>query len=209
MKKLKTSINEYYGNFHLYIEDIKDIIEVLETSNAKSIELVINDYKLDDIADILNNINFNNIMLFKITASSPYVYIEYYGNDIRIYISENTNENIGLFEKLKTIIVRTQNTKLIKFKKIIGNLSGLPLGAYIAARASSDSLKAYDLFAVFYFAFVLLYTFKPTKNKGTIYNSYRNNRTTFWSRNKDNLLVNLFFLILGSFFTFLFQKFLM
>lgn len=206
MIKINESIGKNFNSFRLYIDDLEKIIEIFERSGINDIRIVANGYELKKLND-LSDCKFKNINKLEISTQKPYFSIGYDNNKIFLYVKENNNENTGIYVQLENIILQSEPRNLMRFKKIFYALLYLPIIVYILYKNEKEILIAKDIYILLCYSPVLyFYDKKLYTSKGLIFNYYSSSQITFWSRNKDNILVSLISIVAGSVLTLIIQE---
>jgi hypothetical protein len=207
MKKISNNLGEFISNFTLYFDDIYLIYERLIEASDK-ITIIANRYELDDINELKDD-RFSKITELQLNISNPYVSVEFKDSRIFLYTDSDEYVNVGIYNELKSIINGRR-----KFKRNISWLSYFifaPIGIYVGYGLGTNRnvfTPISILIAVLYFFIVSFLNYKYSGPQGKVYSYSSIEKTTFWSRNKDNIILSVGSLVLGSAITLLIQYFL-
>lgn len=198
MELINKYIDEIIDSCILFKEDLEEIINYLNSISCKNIDIIINNYKINDLSEISNS-TFDKINYLKITTDNPYIIILYTGKYLSVYINQNDEYNKGVFLNLKKILEKNRNNTIVKIKNIINDLAFIPAVIYAVLSISKE------IFSINYFIITLvltiggyIYISKVNTSYCKVYNVNKKESLNFLKRNKDSLIIGLFFLIISS-----------
>jgi hypothetical protein len=201
LEKVIESMGEYIDGFKLYMEDIEDIYDVLSKINDDEIIVIVNSFKLSNIEELKNN-KFSKITQLEIKRYKPYFSIKFNKTNLFLYSGENNTYNIGVYEKIKSIINNRRYNLIMNIKKMISTLSWMLFGAFTTVLFTKKSINTNDIvFSILLLSFCVFDIVFLSKNKGYIYNTYSSDKPNFLTRQKDYLIC----LVIGAFITILVQ----
>lgn len=196
MEKIPQSISKELPIVAIYLDEIKEIVDLLENNKQEygKVTITTKTHKFNSISELsdLPEIRMNQL---KINLSNPYISVDFDRLLIRIYSSTDEIEVIGIVSKLEEIILRGKrpianfiaNSYLVW---IIPSPIGLVLGL------GANILKSFFVPAVILFGLIILlilfFSFKfSLRDHSTIFLSFRNENQNFWVRNKDQIVVQV------------------
>jgi hypothetical protein len=197
MEKLKKTLKKVYPKINIFLNDIKEIAEIIEAETSSwIIETEI--YRYDNFDDLLKN-EANPRTL---TISSKNYSCERY---TRLSISEHaaildisTDDIIanGMFSKIDKILIgRKRNVLLIYLGFFAVAMAISTLAQIIVSVVIADDLVYKSLASLL--AVVLFYRFVPRpKNRIFIFESQK--ATSFFERKKDDIFIAIIGAFLGA-----------
>lgn len=206
MQKLKKNRFTYFKISRYYINDIKNIINIIK-ENYNDSEIIANDYKIVDISEILDN-NIVNINSFEIKAYNPYISVEIKENLISVYISDIDDINLlGIESKICSILKKGEK-KLLNI--LSSNIFGIPFGlitGFLLSRFLISNNKVFFIIGLFmaliYVAWSIWAYNIRIKRRGIIYLNDISSMPNFFKRNKDAIILSSSGAILGGIITYI------
>ena len=199
---MKLKENHIVYNFKpmkLYYDDIEEIYNIFK-EQKEDIKIEADQYELDKLSEIFT-IKKNYFTNLKISIYNPYVSLEFSATSIRLYASDDTPLQRGIFEKLKACIIKKERfllSKLLTYKAffiylfIMSSLSFWN-DKYITLTLGIGGMISY--FAVVYYSLKRYSEIIPLK---------RNEKLNIFQRNKDQI----FSAIVGGLIVLLITKWL-
>ena len=205
MKKAENTRFEDFPAAKLYIEDLKEILDVIG-NNCEEVKLRTGEYKevlpseIDDLVKTLSKRRFDDIY---IEAYRPYVTIDLRSYGISAYISEDNLVQHGLISKIRSIIDRRQKKY---FGVVVNSLGYLPMVGFGGALAQGE----WGLAGIF-IALSLLMIWPMVKyqmaQKVVVLTSSISEQESFLVRRKDELLVASISALIGALVSFILVKY--
>ncbi|OGW51895.1 MAG: hypothetical protein A2Y81_06770 [Nitrospirae bacterium RBG_13_43_8] len=142
----------------------------------------------------------------RITGRHPYISVEMEPNQIWLYISEDTPESRGLFEKIKAVLLRWRRrfTWLLHNSFLNGIASTLTMvGAVLGFRVQSRFLSVLIIALSLVCIFWAVYGFQDrTKRYTVIVSKHRIETPGFVKRNRDSILLAIISALIGALLTY-------
>lgn len=192
----------------LFLEDLQEIENISkELSIFKSIEISILDHEFSSFSEVKDEYKECNeilIIIKKQNYSSINITFSKYNNSIADY--DPDLETRGIIQKIYEVIVKREKNNSINFIKAIEQLKWIGLAGIISSFFFSFNKTRLIIACLS----SLLYLFSgipllfPLRSE-IIFIS-RKKRSSFWERNKDQLIVNGIVSILSLFVGFLLAK---
>jgi hypothetical protein len=211
MKRIVENHSEGFGFLRIYREDLESILVVLEEL-GKPVTIQADGFELDTAKELFG-LRVERLRKLSISVSDPYVSLDYENNRIWLYIAKDDIQSRGVFEKLKLVIKKRQN-RLQQFllNPIVWGVS--MAGVLILDWAAGKNLKiglvafllivgASLIIGVAYATFAIR---AAPYGISRINISYKKELPSFWKRQKDNILSNLLFMMIGAALTIAIQK---
>lgn len=196
MKSIDGSIVKLFIDFNLYRNELDKIIEILNFAEPESLEIIANDYPLENIDDLASD-KFKKIETLEINSENPSVSIKYNGVSIFLYARGKKYENIGICSELEKVIIETRSPNIKTRKKVFFFLLIFISILYLGITIGAGILNSKILFMTLVLPILgyLIYLLPPI-NTGFIYNYYPNAKTSFWVRHKEKI-IGLIYVMLG------------
>lgn len=206
MQKVKQDVGEHLPPLKIYREDIEDIYAILnEVSNKIIIEA--DGFTFESIDELFTykKIQINSL---KMSLIDPYVSIDFEPNKIWLYSSDNTSMQVGLYAKIKSIVIKRKNWafRLITNPTLIGLWGGItiqPFIFYIKTNELQYSIASILGFvtALFWWLYASKIMFKKHSQIFLVYK--KNTDLPFLKRNKDSLIITLIAIVVSGFISYL------
>jgi hypothetical protein len=220
MKEIKQNSIKNYPPASFYKEDIIAIIDIFE-NDLDYCEIIIGKYQIknkDDIDTIRKQILKEEVDKFSIkyqqyfsdTKTSRYLTLEIDGYLSRIYVSDSSdNYTLGLMSKIDKIILEKKSIRrtLMRPKVYISGtlillIVSLILDFTIHWEYPFHSILTISLAVLTFFPSVLMVIWLilriTTKKTNVIYLINSQDRTSFFKRNKDQIILALTFGLIGT-----------
>lgn len=205
MKKTENTRFEDFPAAKLYIEDLKEILDIIG-NNCENVEFRTGEYEevlpseLDDLVKTMNKKRFDDIY---IKAHQPYVSVNIRGYGVSAYISEGSLAQHGIISKIRSIIDKRKK----KYFGVVANTLGyLPMVGFGGALSQGE----WGLAGIF-IALSLLMIWPLVKyqmeQKVVVLTSSISETESFLVRRKDELFVALIAALLGALVSFLLVKY--
>lgn len=198
MQKLDSGFLKYFPPNKIYREDIEEIYNILfEVSNKIIIEA--DGYAFENLEELFSykKVEINNLHL---KISNPYIDIDFRPNETRFYSSDDTNVQVGLYEKIKHIIKRRKNWTFLLFTNffLIGGLFGLgifPIYLYLKKNEWQYLVVGLLVITVHFIwsHYASISTFE--KHSQVILSYKKDNKEPFLKRNKDGIIITFAFTV--------------
>lgn len=205
MKKTEITRFEDFPAAKLYIEDLKEILDIIG-NNCEKVEFRTGEYEevlpseLDDLVKNMNKKRFDDIY---IKANHPYVSVDIRSYGVSAYISEDSLTQHGLISKIRNIIDRRKKKC---FGVVANTLCYLPMVGFGSALSQGE----WGLAGIF-IALSLLMIWPLVKyqmeQKVVVLTSSISETESFLVRRKDELFVALIAALLGALVSFLLVKY--
>ena len=205
MEKIFKHHGERLPPVRLYLDDIKKIIGIL-SEVSENIDLEADEYKYESLTELTTQ-NLYQINSLTISSSDPYVSLHFAPDSVWLFITKDTAELRGIFEKIKKFL-RSKRRKLYFMHKnpfltsaIIGTFSGLSLPLFpifirnlITTGATARIILILSLATIWLIFIIIVFSwffYLQYKRYSTIILMPRTEQTNFWQRNSDKLIVGL------------------
>lgn len=202
MKHINKPLGEQLKPIKIYYDDLVEIYEILKQAGDR-IEIKTDEYELESIEEILS-IKKPFITNLSITLYEPMVSITFTNRDIWLYAREDTPIQHGLYEKIKTLLVKKQRILAPLFYS--NTLSGMFIGSSSLWWLFTDNYK-YIGFIVFCIG--LLWAYFGYRSQFNFYSLivpiHEMDKPNFFNRNKDQLFIALITTIFGAIITLVFK----
>lgn len=203
MKKIHKPLGEHLRPIKLYYDDILEIYRILKEA-GDLIQIKTDEYEIESIEEILS-IKKPFITNLSIKLYEPAVSIDFRDSNIWLYASEDTPVQRGLYEKIKTILVKKQRIFAPLFQSSIA--SGLFTGSSTWWLFTDD----YKYIGILIICLGLLWMYFGHKSQFQFYSLIfpvsRTDKPSFLERNKDQLFLALISAIMGGIITLGISKF--
>lgn len=215
MKKVKKEYIKYYPFLRLYKKDIDEIIKLFK-QNCESVEIYIDEYKLDDISEI-KDIGKQEVSYFHITSTlQAYLTLSSKSANF-VLINEDDLKLRGLETKIEQILAKRKSAWnilnspwlyipyiIITVCVIIWWLSSLTfLSLSLTFLASIVGVMILGFFPLC-ISYLLKYI--DSNKHCVIFLCNSEERSNFFKRNKDRLIIGLVIAIIGGIITFILRK---
>lgn len=200
MKKIIQSYGEHIAPVRVYLDDIQEIIGILRDS-CEEVLIQTSNNQLDNV-DELVSLRKDMLHDLKIYGRRPYISIDMEPNQIWLFVSEDTPESRGLFEKVKVVLLKCTRpfTWLLHSSFLNGIAWPLTiLGAVLSWRMNSNLLTAF--FAILFLLCVLwvVYGYYDRFNRYTVVvPRHRIDSPNFLKRNTDKIVLAIISALIGA-----------
>ncbi len=206
---MRKKIQDFSQDFkmpHLFREDLESIENIIKSLSPKY-ELETKDFEYNSVQEISKDIDpVNN---FHIKMFDPYVSIDFSKNDACIYTSDDDVKTIGVVKKITDIILKRERKCLYYFSSLS---TYLPSILFFLTFLGKEVIKSNKI--LFLANFVLLFAvawwifgfYVRLYNFSVVEFAYRKNKSNFFDRNKDQIIVGIIVAIATVFLTLLLQK---
>lgn len=205
MKKTGTTRFEDFPAAKLYIEDIKEIVNIIESSCEK-VTIRTGDFdevlpsEIDDLVTSLNKKRFDDIF---ISAYSPYVSVDLRSYGVSAYIGEDELVQHGIVSKIREIL---EKRKKKYFGSVVNALGYLPMVGFGAALTRGEWGLA-GIFIALSFLMIGPIVKYQMSQKVVMLTSSVNEKESFLTRRKDELLVASISALIGALVSFILIKY--
>lgn len=210
MKRVNQSISIEIKPKKFHFEDLKAIVNILQESSAKELTIKTNEYYLDSLDDILE-LKQDNFSSIELKISDPYVSVDINRKRIRLYASDDTLISEGIISKLKSyfkVLKGDYNSIFQHIFEYVRDISSALLISLVLIDKSGLKVEIYQLFPALYILISfgwLMYGFSfPAK--AIPLNIKKLQDDSFWSRNKDMILVGVLVAVFGAILTFVLDQ---
>jgi len=211
MRKLKKPIYKELPPVKVFLDEVRNIHSIL-VNHCRDVRIETDRYEISDI-DKLKDIGTEQIHELEFKANSPYVSIHLERNGARIYIDEDSTINRGILSEIEEALSMCQPkvARFISSAWFTPFILGLVFwGLIITFIKFFDGLMVWvvcSLLAVIYI-YLNVYGFRLSMYRySTIVLSERRERKNFFTRNRDQIVVNLLVAIVAAALTLLIIKF--
>lgn len=192
MKKLDQSISQEYLPVKLHLNDLVEMQQILRES-TKNYKLQSSGYIYDSIEELASNIGKHELFELEISSSEPYARIEFTRMWAKLYVGSSKLDSAGLFHNLHRILAKSRRRLWIMYSYY--TVWGLNILSFAATYVQSPWRSVFSFSAltmVFWVLFIRL------RRHSTIILVSRDVPVTFWSRNKDEIIIALISAIMGA-----------
>lgn len=205
MKKIHHPIRKELPPVKLYLDDIDEIIDILKEEKFSNIEIKTINNQYED--EELKNINLSE-PLSEISSHKPiYITISFnsgFGPGINIYTETDTALAYGVVKKIENLFKK----RVRKIFSIITK-ANFALCFFLFALAVANLLNIIDiitettkwlilLLAAIFFGISMLLDSGKLLKKNIIILKRKKEQLNFWSRNKDQITVNIIVYIIAT-----------
>lgn len=203
MEKVEKYYLKQYPILRIFKQDIKEITNIFK-QNYEKIQIIADGYKLNDITE-LDNINKKEITDFSI-SSENHLSLSLSNDSAHLYLRNDEDTKArGIASRIDTILSKrvNRNLKLLTSFWMSMFVSVLFLFVYLAFPFNENGILKVAI--IVFFIIIYLYWIKWSekvtfKNYCLIY-LYDSSPPSFFERNKDKIILNIIFLILGALIT--------
>lgn len=193
MKKKTVPISKSISYLRVYIDDIEKFYALLNEIST-NVEFELGDYKIENVAEI-SQIHDEKITDFKIISKDPYIVIDYSDLGARIYVSNPDASQELVINKIEKILIERRNgffSFIDKNYTYFSVFAGILVFVTLLIQSHFSQIAALIITVMFFLSVVFI-----TGRKSSIIMSYKKDYPSFFSRNKDDILISIIFLILG------------
>ena len=211
---MKKKIQTYSQNFKmpcLFREDLENIEEIIKKElNPGEYKLDLGSFEYQEVKEILENIDPINEL--HIQTSSPCISIDFTKFSSRIYVGDDDIKTVGAVKKITDIILKKERRWLWRFSKSAEWLPPLLFFSIIQLLAW-DSARASSWFIIVIILILLVIWWiigyqSSLKKFSIIEFGYKKNKSNFFIKNKDTIIVNIIVALTSILATIFFQKLL-
>lgn len=203
MKKLSKSIRKEYKCPHLFYDDLKKIIEILQEAKVESIEIKTDDYEYTDLTEVKKeDIKSKNEL--EIKGHNPYFSLELSKHSATFYVGNSDIISSGIFKKIDEIIKKRERKILWFFTSSALYGSFLGVGLVLSSVVKKGNIVLFILaLSILLLGVILSFfgLFFQMKHYSKIDFFERNKLPSFFIRSKDwfvPLLTGIIGTIIGS-----------
>lgn len=187
MKKREQSLSKDFKPMTIYYDDIEELYHIFK-EHPEEVKIEADEFELDNIEEILK-IKKDYFTNLKIYAHKPYVSLDFSNNSIRLFISDDTPLQRGLYEKLNTILQTKERIFLSKFIYFIDYML-LPIIFGFSFLIDNIIFRTIiQVVSAVWWIFGFIYNFKLTSK---IIPFRKLEIPNYFQRNKDNIINGLF-----------------
>lgn len=206
MRKLEKPISKHFPPLRLYLDDVHAIYNILKKSCGGGVTVTTDNFEIKDMAKF-NDVGPEDIHTLKFDAREPYISLELGRSDARLWMNIDSTLNKGIAAEIEEVLSRCYrkiarifaNSFLSAF---IGTIIFLVPALFILFNIKGLlSVGLFILFLVLYglsFFFAALFSLR---RYSTIIFTERRGHKTFFSRNKDTILVGIISACVSAIFT--------
>lgn len=204
MKKLEKNLLLKLKRPHLYRDDLILIENIFkEDSSVEKFNIKFNDCEYDSFNEIPEN--EKSVNYIKISSYNPYIYIELTKTSSNIYVSNIEDTKIrGIFSKIQDILKQTERKVLWIFSgSILGNtfipivVFGVSFG--LLSKVIKNEKYSLVIGLIVYIFWAICSGYSSLKFYSKVDFSFKKNKSSFWIRKKDEVLVAVLAAFAGAF----------
>lgn len=207
MKRIRRPISKELQLVKLYLDDLQQIYEVLK-EKGKNIKIIAEDYEIEDVNE-LSKLGIKKLHNLSIKCSDPYITIELDTMWARIYFSEDTTYNRGILSEIEDVIRKRSNILSRSLASWWGYACTLVLfscfsvSTIVNMKNDITMIFGWISLALLLLSIIALITSFRYKlmRYSTIMLYAKKEESSFWRRNKDQILVAIIAAIAGSVIT--------
>jgi len=192
MKKLDQSISQDYFPIKLYLNDLVEIQQILREC-SKDHKFESSGYSFDSIEELVANIGKRELFELEINSSGPYSRIEFTRMWAKLYVGSSTLDSAGLFHNLSQVLAKARRQPWFMYSYY--SIWGLNIFSLAATFIRSPFTSAFSYCAL---AIVFWVLFVRLRRNSTIILVSRDVPMSFWSRNKDEIIIALISAVMGA-----------
>ena len=204
MKKVAQSHSEYLASAALYLDDVREIVEILE-GTAEGVTVEAESYVLERWQE-LPELRKERIRDLMISSRNPYVSLSLSESSIVLRIRENEPTSRGLFEQIKAVVVRRRHLLARLFPKslflwwiVSFVMAYCFLSAVMAKRGDLAALMG--LLGLLFAGWIAYAGHHDLKCFGTVVLKERIEAPGFFKRNRDKIALTVGGLLVGAILT--------
>lgn len=190
MKRAKKTLAKHLPPVLFYKDDLILLTEALSQKEGE-IKIKTDEYEYDDIEELFSN-EADSLTGLSISRQSPYVSVVFDKRlGVQLYAGDDDLMAKGIFADALSILepkARFAHVVVKRIAQIVGWGGALGGGALIGAGYFKEGMF---LFLLFFFEIL----FSLSKNRSIVNRQLRAQKTSFWQRNSDQIVVA----IIGAF----------
>lgn len=209
MKKIQKPISKEYKIVHLYLDDIENIETVILQAKPRLYKITLNNYEYDNVKEIPRDTG--SLYDLEMQTYEPYVSLQFRKYGVRLYVSGDDLVLYGIFSKIDKILEKSERkllalpTSNIFFSLVLGGLEG-----QLIIRAFPLSLNFETIIFLVLATLLGLYLFLSYsflfRSSSVIETIYRREKHSFFTRNKDQLILVMFGALIGAVITVILER---
>lgn len=197
----------------LYLDAIEKLVEVFELNNILYTIDVNEEYKYEKLSDLKEDEKYTKIKSFRIQSIRPYVSVYFKKNGAHLYTELDDIESTGLFNKLNDIIAKRQKRpsflySLYTIWAINILYVAVSLLNFYSTGSKTERIILHFLFLVIFATLVGYIFYQRMKRFSTIYLFKKESQPSFFTRNKDQIVLVLVGAVVGALLTALAEYYL-
>jgi hypothetical protein len=209
MEKLNPHIGIRVSGFELYKEDIEKVYDLLKDIDSESVRIETRQYRLDNLSELfaLDTLKFGKL---HIATKDPYVSFDFEDGALVLYSDKDTLEMEGLLARIRTIVEVRKRFRRGRYFRFVFFLVVMLVGiGLLIVRALIFGKQPLWVSIVLGALVGVVGSIVGDRfgswgdTNAVIFNRSRKELPSFWQRQKDNILVNLVYFILGAFVSYL------
>ncbi len=191
MKRISQTLTHWSKPVQLYLDDLQRIVEIFGEMSA-DVSISTEEYQFENIEEDLGNLSQQTINNLRIESFAPHILLELSPGIIWLYIFNDDAVSRGLFEKVKTVLHTCR--RRASFLTNHHWLAAVPGGwAIVWLVATAGIEKEFSISTFFVLALSLFWGslgyYARTKQHTIIHLKKRAELPSFWSRNKDSIIL--------------------
>ncbi|MBL1243263.1 MAG: hypothetical protein COA39_002515 [Sulfurimonas sp.] len=193
MKRREQSLSKSFKPMKIYYDDIEELYSIFK-EHPEEVKIEADEFELDNLKEILK-IKKDYFTNLKIYAHRPYVSLDFSKSDIRLYISDDSPLQRGLYEKLNTVLQPKERIFLSNIIKFIDYMLS-PIIFGLSFLIDNIILRTIiQLGSAIWWILGFIYNFKLTSK---IIPFRKLERPNFFQRNKDQMITSIVSAIIGG-----------
>lgn len=209
MKERPKSIYKDLPPIKLYLDDVREIYEILK-EHCATVVILTDRYELNDV-DTLKNIEVDSLNQLTIQGSNPYVSVEFKEGNAHIYMQEDSITNRGILSKIDDALKRCKRSiarlfvgwQFYAFSLFTVMIANVLIGTFVRGWVMISLIIC---MVVLYLGLLVYASTLDTKKYSTIVLTERRGEKSFFTRNKDRILVGTITAIVTAILTFVVIK---
>lgn len=195
MERIRQGRFERLPPLCLYLNDLEDVVAIIRQVSP-TINITTSSHSFDGLEDLREN-GPKTFHRLQIASSEPYITLDLQPYKIEIYISDDTPEERGILEQLKSRLLKCRAPLAWTTSNRIGPFV---FGATITALVIWVRPLWIASLALLPVLLLLLAGWRLSFNTyATIHLVTRAERPSFWERNKDQILLAIISGVIGAF----------
>lgn len=197
MKKIKTRESICYDYVKLYYNHIEQIYNIIFDDN-KNVVVIANKFILDNLNELKKE-EFKRIHEFRISSDNLTFELKGLRNSIVIDDSYKVKPNHEIKQEIREILDNQERFIFSNITLISNIICTIILAVFITLIFATPMELNSIFIPMASIPFISLSSILLRDNiKSKIYNFSKEERPSFWKRNKDDLVKNLIFLLIGT-----------
>ena len=215
MKKKSQNFSQDYKMPYLFREDLEDIENIIKDLSPREFKFGTTDFEYKTIQEIPEDTVIRD---FNIQIYDPYISLYFSKNSARIYAGDDDIKTLGVIKKITDIIKKRERKLLWQLSRLSNFVAPILLWLpfLLLIFFDKETIKSNKVLFVVSTVIIcviaiawFIISYRATLKKFSVVEfSYKKNRFSFLTRNKDQIIVGIIVAIATFVLTILSQKIL-